>query len=155
MTNNAPLFAIVQKQIDQLDALTDVLVAENNAIKAIDLSALQVAINQKMELFALLEGSAQTLNHIIDGLGYSGDADGISDWLIPNQPKIAPLWSELRTRLANVQQQNEINGQMITGMQSFYNDLFAAASESPSKSSSYDPSGDKTTKQFNRDLGTA
>ena len=116
------LATLLQEETVALAALCDSLCQEYAALKAHNLDALKQAASKKQVCTDHLQTLLEQQAHHLHQHGFAANADGISACLASataaERAPLETLWTALQEVASRAQQQNKINGAIITASRS-------------------------------------
>lgn len=117
MTNiKTELERVVQDEIKIIDTLMKMISAERQALEKSDSESLYRLAQEKNNLFLELEELANNHFQLLHQLGFEANQSGISEYIksLPEHDPMLKAISELQEKLILCQNENLVNGNIIT-----------------------------------------
>lgn len=149
--------ALLGRESVLVQEFIDVLLAEQEFLKAGDVASLEAITAKKTGLAAKLNAADQERSRLLREAGLSNDKSGIRRWLArhPSDRAVAAEWAKLM-RLANqAQEMNNLNGQLISMRMQATHQALAALTWQPQRSTLYSRDGHSAPKAGNRIIDAA
>jgi len=112
------LSELMQRELDTVAQLQQLLEQELTLLRQRDATALQQIAAEKGALVEQLEGYGRDRAALLGGAGYSADRAGLQAFISGAGSVTVPLstmWEHLRQALKRCQTQNLVNGQVLEG----------------------------------------
>lgn len=103
---------IVQRELDELAKLEEILRQEHDTLKQRDSDALIEITQVKQKLIESVESFWNERLVLLQGAGYSTDKEAVLN-LVSTDSQLVSQWDELESVLLNCQQQNQVNGLLV------------------------------------------
>ena len=111
------LETLLRGELTAASGLHALLLAEESAIAARDVDAMQQIVADKQPLLAELESLHQRHAALLAAAGMADDKSGLEAAAQECKGGLPEVWSQLQQGLAECQRQNQINGRLLTTSQ--------------------------------------
>jgi len=111
----------LEEGTEQAQLLMSLLQAERNVLSSNDSAALEVITNKKEKLTETIKTSTKQCKQYLQQAGFGNDNLSLNKYIEtcaePFTAKLKTMWSSLQAVLKQCQEENRINGKLITSSQ--------------------------------------